>query len=319
MPLRGIRNFFLFRLENVAAARKKPDAPEVRPYLMTTPDLQPVAALHFDLAATLNSGQVFHWHRIGEGWAGVIDETPVDVEQAGDALRVTAGHEKIVARYFALDHPLDKICASFPDDEAMTTARAACRGLRVIRQPLWECLATFITSSMKQVAHIRAMSLYLRARFGQRVGRTGAVDLFSYPSPARIAALAAADLRAGGLGWRAENLLATARVVAEGKVDLEAIRALDDTAALAALRALPGVGPKVANCVLLFAYERLAAFPIDVWIERVLRETYFPRKRHVTTGRLREFSAAYFGPFGGYAQQYLFHHARQSKRKKQPS
>lgn len=280
-------------------------------------DLRPVAAPHFDLAATLNSGQVFHWHRLDDNnvWAGVIGETPLVVEQRGDALHVTAGCEELVARYFALDHPLDEICASFPNDEAMTTARAACRGLRVIRQPLWECLATFITSSMKQVAHIRTMSLYLRVHFGRHVGRIGAVDLFSYPTSDRIAALTAGDLRAGGLGWRAENLLATARLVAEGRVDLEAIRSLDDAAALAALRALPGVGPKVANCVLLFAYERLGAFPIDVWIERVLRATYFQRKRKVTAGRLREFSATYFGPFGGYAQQYLFHHARQSKRK----
>jgi N-glycosylase/DNA lyase len=73
---------------------------------------------------------------------------------------------------------------------------------------------------------------------------------------------------------------------------------------------LPGIGAKVANCVMLFAYERLRAFPIDVWIERVLREKYFPRKRKVTAAQLRDFCATYFGDHGGYAQQYLFHHAR---------
>ena len=80
------------------------------------------------------------------------------------------------------------------------------------------------------------------------------------------------------------------------------------------LRALPGVGPKVANCVLLFALEHLDAFPIDVWIERVLRERYFRGKRGVTARRLREFSQSHFGPYGGYAQQYLFHQARTSRR-----
>ena len=73
---------------------------------------------------------------------------------------------------------------------------------------------------------------------------------------------------------------------------------------------LPGVGAKVANCVMLFAYERLRAFPIDVWIERVLKEKYFPRKRKVTPQQLRAFCETYFGEHGGYAQQYLFHHAR---------
>jgi len=243
----------------------------------------------------------------------VIGETPVYVEQQGDTLRVSAGGEEMARRYFALDHPLDDICASFPVDEPMNVARATCRGLRVIRQPLWECLATFITSSMKQVAHIRAMSHYLRRHYGRQVWQLGALELFTYPTPEKIASLTALDLRAASLGWRAEKLLATARLVASGQVDLEANRALDDASALAGLRALPGVGPKVANCVLLFAYERLRAFPIDVWIERVLREKYFARKRRVTARRLREFSQTYFGPFGGYAQQYLFHHARQQK------
>ena len=78
---------------------------------------------------------------------------------------------------------------------------------------------------------------------------------------------------------------------------------------------LPGVGAKVANCVMLFAYERLHAFPIDVWIERVLREKYFPRARKLNAARLQAFTEEYFGEHGGYAQQYLFHHARMNKTK----
>jgi N-glycosylase/DNA lyase len=77
---------------------------------------------------------------------------------------------------------------------------------------------------------------------------------------------------------------------------------------------LPGVGPKIANCVMLFAYERLRAFPIDVWIERILRQQYFARRKKITTRQLREFSQTYFGEHGGYAQQYLFHHARMNGR-----
>jgi N-glycosylase/DNA lyase len=112
------------------------------------------------------------------------------------------------------------------------------------------------------------------------------------------------------LGYRAKNLLRAARQVAEGAIDLAAIAELPDRGAHVALCELGGVGPKVANCVLLFAYERLGAFPIDVWIERVLRLLYFAGKRRVTTERLRTFAGKYFGAYGGYAQQYLFHHAR---------
>lgn len=273
-------------------------------------NLQAFPAPEFDLAATLSCGQVFHWQPVGAGWAGAIGDTPVYVEQRGGELLVPAGQEALAARYFALDHPLDVIRATFPDDPAMNAARDACRGLRVIRQPLWECLATFITSAMKQVAHIRAMSHHLRRHHGEKVGELPGAELFAYPTAERLAALDEATLRAGSLGWRAKTLLAAARAVRDGAVNLEAIRALPYPEAHRALLAVPGVGPKVANCVLLFAYERLEAFPIDVWIERVLRATYFPRKRKVTAGRLREFSRSYFGPYGGYAQQFLFHHAR---------
>jgi N-glycosylase/DNA lyase len=213
--------------------------------------------------------------------------------------------------YFALDHPLEEIYASFPGDEAMQSALAFCRGLRVIRQPLWECLATFITSSMKQVAHIAGMSQALRRRFGERLELAGET-LFAYPDPARIAEAEESELRACGLGYRAGNLRRTAERVARGEVDLEALRTVSGAEAMSALRSLPGVGIKVANCALLFGWERLDAFPIDVWIERVLREIYFAKKRRVTARRLQEFSATYFGPYGGYAQQYLFHYARKA-------
>ncbi|HYR59205.1 MAG TPA: DNA glycosylase [Chthoniobacteraceae bacterium] len=273
-----------------------------------------IAAPDFDLAATLECGQVFHWKKEGAGWLGVIGAQPAFVEQRGAELLVNAGAEAAVARYFALDHPLAEICATFPADPAMSAALAYCRGMRLIRQPAWECVATFITSSMKQVAHIAQISHTLRRRFGARVVLDGR-ELFAYPLPDAIARLDEADLRACALGYRAKNLLGAARMIAAGEVDLDAIAKLDDAAARAELCRLPGVGEKVANCALLFAFERMGAFPIDVWIERVLRTIYFPRKRNVTPRRLREFSAAYFGPFGGYAQQYLFHHARKTRRR----
>ena len=272
-----------------------------------------ISAPHFDLRLTLESGQVFHWlPETGGGYRGLIGEMPVRVRQVGDELRVTPGAEAAAARYFALDHDMEAICASFPADVTMAEATAFCRGLRLIRQPLWECLATFLTSAMKQVPHIRQMSHALRQRCGRPV--PGWEGLAVYPQPERLAQATEAELRACGLGFRAKNLLLTARSVAAGDVDLEAIRAMDDEAALAVLCRLPGVGPKIANCALLFGYERLRAFPIDVWIERVLRKSYFARKRKVTAKQLREFATGSFGPYGGYAQQYLFHHARSQPR-----
>ena len=270
--------------------------------------LSEIVTPEFNLAMTLGSGQVFHWEKAGDGFVGTIGYQPIYVEQRGDLL-VTNGNQKLLGHYFALDHPLAEICASFPNDSVMTAARKFCRGLRIIRQPKWECLATFICSSMKQVAHIRQISKKLRERFGEgRKIRGRAV--FTFPSAERIAASSEKELQKCALGYRAKNLLGTARHVASGDVDLEALSTLSDAHLRARLCELPGVGAKVANCVMLFSYERLRAFPIDVWIERVLREKYFPRARKLNAERLRTFTEEYFGDHGGYAQQYLFHHAR---------
>ena len=281
-----------------------------------------IPASDFDLAMTLDSGQVFHWEKAGAGFVGTIGDCAVYIEQRANVLTVrTSGYKldglkpsslrRLVTNYFALDHPLADICASFPSDPIMNEARDFCRGLRIIRQPKWECLATFICSSMKQVAHIRQISLALRRRFGE--GRKVSDHVvYTFPPAQRIARATETDLRECALGYRTKNLLATARLVSSGECDLESWSALSDPDLREKLCSLPGVGAKIANCVMLFAYERLRAFPIDVWIERVLREKYFPRARRLNAGRLRAFTEKYFGDHGGYAQQYLFHHARMS-------
>lgn len=279
----------------------------------------PIFAPRFNLSMTLASGQVFHWLPDGDGFLGVIGNRPVRVEQQGECLWVTpndAETRAAVAHYFALDHSLDEICATFPQDAAMQAALTYCDGLRLIRQPLWECTATFITSAMKQVKHISQMSHAIRQRFGTPV-RWGNRTLHAYPAPETLARHAnEAALRECGLGFRAGKLHAAAEAIASGAVDLQALEhEPDDTAVFHALCQLPGVGPKIAHCILLFAYGRYAAFPIDVWIERVLRHHYFPRRRKpLTQPQLQAFAAKYFGPYGGYAQQYLFHHARNQPR-----
>jgi N-glycosylase/DNA lyase len=268
--------------------------------------MKKLAAPEFDLRLTLASGQVFHWSQEGDEWTGLIGDSPVCVRQAKGSLEVAMGDAKRVAHYFALDHPLDEIYATFPSDEFSQAALASCRGLRIIRQPRWECLATFLTSSMKQVSHIRAMSLALRDRFGARVeGSTVA----AYPLPQTIARTPEAKLRACGLGFRAPNLRETAKWVADGRMDLAAVAGMETERAREELCKLPGVGRKIANCVLLFGYERLDAVPVDVWIARVVRAMH-------GDGKLTELEAVsqkQFGLYAGYVQQYLFHHARVSR------
>lgn len=271
-------------------------------------------APNFDLAATLNSGQAFHWEDLGEeGFAGCIGEQPVGLRQNGERIVVRpAGAREIARRYLRLDEDHGAVLAGFPKGDAvLAEAVAYCPGLRILRQPLWECLATFLTSSMKQVAHIRQISLRLRGELG-RSRRLGSLAPGAFPPPAAVASAGEKRLREFGLGYRAGFVHRAAVRLAEGRVRLEEGEALDDAALLEFLLSFDGVGEKIANCVRLFAYGRLSAFPVDVWIERVLRERYFGGAE-IGRKDLLEFVGSHFGDYGGYAQQYLFHHARTSR------
>jgi N-glycosylase/DNA lyase len=179
-----------------------------------------------------------------------------------------------------------------------------------LRQDPWECLASFICSSTKQIVQIRQIVALLCERFGEpvRVPR-GREPAFSFPALERIAAARESELRACKTGFRAPNLRAAARMIARGEVDLARLSASSVTEARADLMRLPGVGRKIADCVLLFAYGFQDAFPVDVWVTKALRRLYFPGRRR-SLKRLQKFAATHFGLFGGYAQQYLFHYAR---------
>lgn len=263
-----------------------------------------------DLVKTLLSGQVFHWNRRADGsWSGLIGDELVVVSEKNGQLVLHQGPADRVAHHFALDHPLEKIYAAFPEEPMSQSALAACRGLRILRQPRWECTAAFITSSMKQVAHIRSMSLAIRQQFGEAVEGS---EINAYPAFEVLAKATEPTLRACGLGYRAGNLLKTARLLANGAIDLEGIAKQPTARLRQTLQMLPGVGVKVANCILLFAYERLDAVPIDTWIHRILLA--MRKGRDGSPAVLAAYARRRLGPYAGYVQQYLFHHARMMKR-----
>ena len=291
-----------------------------------------VPARDYDLAATLDTGQVFRWRRQGDAWIGVVGNHSVRLTQTGDGIQAQTAapveNWHWLHEFLQTQADLAAILQTFPDDEPMRAAVVACRGLRVLRQQPWECLASFILSSTKQIVQIRQIISLLCERFGEpiKVGRavpgaqvhfqsggahgvTRPTMAFAFPLPETVAAATEAELRACKMGFRAPHLLATARRIAEGTFDLEKIRTLDYPGARAELMTLPGVGGKIADCVLLFAYGFDSAFPVDVWVERALRRLYFPRRR-VTGKTLHHFTATHFGPRAGYAQQYLFHYMR---------
>jgi N-glycosylase/DNA lyase len=192
----------------------------------------------------------------------------------------------------------------------MRQALAACNGLRLLRQDPWECLASFILSSTKQIVQIRQIVARLCEEFGEPIPvPPGEPVAYTFPTAQNIAGTTEARLRACKMGFRAPYLLAAARMVADGRLDLASLRKLSRTEARLKLMEIPGVGGKIADCVLLFAYGFDTAFPVDVWIARALQQLYFP-KQAATEKQLHAFAASYFGPHAGYAQQYLFHYIR---------
>jgi N-glycosylase/DNA lyase len=269
----------------------------------------------YDLDATLTSGQAFRWEREDQAWQGVVAGRWVRLREDLNSIKAETAQPTTdwdwLTDYLQLNLTLEEILLTFPQDEPMDAAVRACRGLRLLRQEPWECLASFILSSTKQIVQIRQIVALLCERYGDPLPvALGHGPAFSFPCPDRLASLSETDLRACKMGFRAPYLLETSGMVAGGDLDLAQLQRLPVEAARAELLKLPGVGRKVADCVLLFAYGFQSAFPVDVWVTKALRSLYFSRLRRVTPEKLHQFAATHFGPNAGYAQQYLFHYMR---------
>jgi N-glycosylase/DNA lyase len=286
-----------------------PDAPQVS---------LSMHAHGLDLDATLTSGQSFSWKRTTTGhWRGWIDGRPCLVWVHGDALRAVGPGltREAVTTYFNLDVPIREILATFPTDPWLEKAQAFAPGLRILRQDPWETLCNFICSSLKQIVQIEQINHELRGAFGQKVGE----GLHSFPEAAQLSQVTEEKLRECRLGFRARHLHVATRQIATSEVSLERIGELPTPEAREQLMRIRGVGKKVANCILLFAYGRAEAFPIDVWVERVLRQLYFPKHPQIKHEKLVTFAESHFGPNRGYAQQFLFHWIRNDPRALPPN
>ena len=269
----------------------------------------------YDLDATLACGQAFGWERDVDGWVGVIRGRWVRLAAVRGGIKVQLAKPSSdiswLKDYLQTNVNIGEIVATFPEhDEHLREAVRTCAGLRLVRQEPWECLASFILSSTKQIVQIRQIVRALCERHGSSViVPCGEASRFAFPTAAQLAVLSEADLRACKMGFRAPYLLAAARRVASGEINLAAVGHMDLAMAREELMKLDGVGEKIADCVLLFAYGFPTAFPVDVWVRRVLTQFYF-RGRNVKPERLRRFIEKHFGPNAGYAQQYLFHYVR---------
>ncbi len=266
------------------------------------------------LAETLDGGQAFRWNRAADGFEGLWDRFRVRLKPVrGDRLAIStppgedpAACRLALARYFALGTDFDALADALPwrSDPVLRTAVEAFPGLRILRQPPGETLFCFLCSSTKRIPQIKAACAAVAADLGEDPGHGGR----TLPSWPALASAGEARLRAAKLGYRALYVHQTAQILA-ARPDLPGTLASAETGdARQILMALPGVGRKIADCVLLFALGRLEVFPVDTWVFRILEEAY--GLRGWKPEQLQLFARAHFGPSAGLAQQFLFAAAR---------
>ena len=280
----------------------------------------------FDLASSLESGQGHRWSR-GEphaGWHwGVIYGNLIKIRPGPgyppgqqDAIEYRAAPkadpdylEPLLRSYFRLDDDIESIYREIAEDPRVAIMVERHRGLRLLRQEPWECLIAFICSANSNIPRIHANMEVISEHFGEPVTLDGHVR-YTFPTPERLAGAGESALRKLGLGFRAPYVAQAAMTVANGELELEALRQMPYGEAKAQLMELPGIGPKIADCVLLHSLDKLEAFPIDVWVRRALLEWYFDGQKPPPDRVMLEWALEYFGPRGGYAELYLFHGRR---------
>ena len=264
-----------------------------------------------DLALALSSGQAFRWEERDGWWEGVVGGNVWRVRQEGRQVIYNGTTAAAVRHYLALDEDLPAILTSVDQDPVVHRAIEECRGLRILRQDPWEILISFICATNTNIPRIRKMIAALARGFGSRVTE-GDNPPFSFPRPEALAGSCGDHLTSCRLGYRDRYVAGTAAMVAEDPDLLGKIAELPFGEARSALLSFPGVGPKAADCILLFGFHRLESFPVDIWIRRIMHEYYVPPPPRMKgqsekeDRRIREFGRDYFGEYAGYAQEYLF-------------
>lgn len=277
----------------------------------------------FNLDYTLCCGQAFRWDKQGEWWYGVVGEEAFRIRQKFKMLEFESTNAGFVENYFRLHDDLPKILSQINKDKKIEAAISRFRGLRILRQEPWECLISYICATYKSISAIKRILSNLSKRFGEETCLESH-GFYTFPKPVKLAHASVQKLAACGLGYRAKYVSETAKLVCEDTFDLELLKKTAYEKAKEELMNLPGVGPKVADCVLLFSLEKLEAFPVDVWIRRAILKYYarhFPNEffRRISAQeslssseyeKLSSFGREYFGKYAGYAQEYLYHYER---------
>ncbi len=271
-----------------------------------------------DVENSINSGQVFLWKKNETNWYGVNGQDILQIDKNGKI----DSYQNLEADFFRESDDIEKIIKSISKDKTVKMAVKKYQGLRILRQDPFQCLISFIVSSNSNIPKIKYCLENISKKFGKKT-KFQNQEFFLFPKPEKLAKASISEITGCGVGYRAKFIKEAAKMMVSKKIDFEYLKKCNYQEAKESICQIPGVGNKVADCIMLFSLDKLEAVPLDRWIIRIL-EKYYLKKFEIATKTvtekqyniLHEKIVNHFGPYAGYAQQFLFKMERENYQKK---
>lgn len=276
----------------------------------------------FNAKHIFECGQCFRWNEQEDGsYTGVFRNNVLNVKENAENIIITGvceeNIEKVCKEYFDLDTDYEEIkdTLSKIDDNVKQSIKYG-EGIRILKQDLWETIISFIISANNNIPRIKKIIERLSENYGNEMVWKGQ-KYYAFPTPEQLSKASVQDLRALGLGFRDKRVYETTRIILSGEVSLQSLENITDSNVLREeLNKLPGIGDKVADCIMLFSMKRFDVFPIDVWVRRVMNELYIKNEDETKVNKkeIRSLAEQKYGNLAGIAQQYLFYWKREEEK-----
>ena len=271
-----------------------------------------------NLENTINSGQVFLWTKQKEFWYGINGQDILKINNLG---KITSYTNKKYDFFRNIDD-MKEIIKSISKDKTTKSAVKKYLGLRLVRQDPFQCFISFIVSSNSNIQKIKSSLEKISIKFGKKI-QFDNKEFSMFPEPKKIANATIQEIQNCGVGYRAKFIIDAAKMVESRQIDFDQIKKYNYQDAKETILTVPGIGNKVADCILLFSLDKLEAFPLDRWMIRILKKYYLEKfeleTKSITEKQyntLHEKIVKHFGPYAGYAQQFLFKMERENYQKK---
>ena len=271
-----------------------------------------------DIDNSINSGQVFLWQKSKNYWYGIDGQNILKINQKGKIKSM----QNMKTSFLRKNDDIEKIIKSISKDKTIKKAVKKYEGLRIFNQDPFQCMISFIISSNSNIQKIKSSLEKISRKFGKKVVIEDQ-EFFLFPKPEKIAKASISEIKTCGVGYRAPFIKEAAKMVTEKKINFEYLKNSNYDETKRNLRLIPGIGNKVADCIMLFSLNKLDAFPLDTWMIKIL-EKYYSKEFQIETKTitekqyeiLHEKIVDYFGPYCGFAQQFLFKMERENYEKK---